>query len=1007
MRISFICFLLLAVFLVSSFVPAVCAAGLYDRNLPVERRLTYTPDGTAFVCVNGTNMFSRAIYAGHDDWRLETSDRPVFATWRKGAQRSIRFFVNTGNAVVWLDSADYCEARYDGGRRCYSLRDRRWKNGELRLCVVGVADTAAAVFRISSIDMPAGATVSAVVCNVKGKRFRRNGDIGTVDNPSENFRPRCGEQPLQTVTHRLRNHTDTYFLVSGETVSADADRLPMLYAMAEYTRRKMAGSVTVTTPDAFLNTLGAALTFAADGAWNGQVWLHGAVGWRVTLPGWRGAYAGDYLGMPGRQRSHFEAYAASQVTGVPVTLPHLMDTANNLARGAYRWGTPVYSNGYICRNPGNNRQFHHYDMNLIFVDELLTHFQFDADTAFMRRMWPLIKSHLEWEKRTFDPDGDHLYDAYCCIWASDALQYESGAVTHSSAYNYRANRLAARVAEIIGEDGEPYRREAESILRAMNGRLWIDDKGHWAEYQDFLGLRRRHDAAALWSVYTPVDCGACSPRQAWRATRYVDRVIPHLYFRAGGKTYETLSTTNWMPYEWSINNVAMAEVLHTALAYWKAGRPAEALRLFKGTVMDFMYCGSSPGNFGQTSSLDVNAGEAYRDFADVTGIASRAVIEGLFGITPEALSGQCIIRPGFPADWDSASIHTPYLDYSFRRNKQGMEEYHVSQHFSKPLKIIIRQNMSGGGWRDTVLGTDSVMNAVLSPAVFKDIAADDSFLSYSDSISSAECLFVKKGFAGTSGTDLGNVRMERCRTVDMRKQFNACVTDIFKNKYLSPRSPYTTLALPVQGIGDWCSTKKTFCVSDSALRRLAAEGPVVISGIPFRSPATGRNTAFVSLWDNYPDSITVPLTGNGRCLYLLMAGSTNAMQSRFENGRLTVRYADGGTVCLPLVNPYNWCPIEQDYDWRSPAFTVHGPRPLRFCLKTGMVSRSPARDRYVDTDEIPAAGPDARENILSIDGGAAVVLRMPIDDCRSLSSITVTATANDVVIGLMAVTVMK
>lgn len=132
----------------------------------------------------------------------------------------------------------------------------------------------------------------------------------------------------------------------------------------------------------------------------------------------------------------------------------------------------------------------------------------------------------------------------------------------------------------------------------------------------------------------------------------------------------------------------MAEVLHTALAYWKAGRPAEALRLFKGTVMDFMYCGSSPGNFGQTSSLDVNAGEAYRDFADVTGIASRAVIEGLFGITPEALSGQCIIRPGFPADWDSASIHTPYLDYSFRRNKQGMEEYHVSQHFSKPLKII-------------------------------------------------------------------------------------------------------------------------------------------------------------------------------------------------------------------------------------------------------------------------------------------------------------------------------
>ncbi len=32
-------------------------------------------------------------------------------------------------------------------------------------------------------------------------------------------------------------------------------------------------------------------------------------------------------------------------------------------------------------------------------------------------------------KNTWDSDNDGLYDAYCCIWASDALQYNSGAVT--------------------------------------------------------------------------------------------------------------------------------------------------------------------------------------------------------------------------------------------------------------------------------------------------------------------------------------------------------------------------------------------------------------------------------------------------------------------------------------------------------------------------------------------------------------------------------------------------
>ncbi len=55
--------------------------------------------------------------------------------------------------------------------------------------------------------------------------------------------------------------------------------------------------------------------------------------------------------------------------------------------------------------------------------------------------------HLAWEKLNYDPDNDGLYDAYACIWASDALYYNSGAVTHSTAYNYRANRLAALIAE--------------------------------------------------------------------------------------------------------------------------------------------------------------------------------------------------------------------------------------------------------------------------------------------------------------------------------------------------------------------------------------------------------------------------------------------------------------------------------------------------------------------------------------------------------------------------------
>lgn len=127
----------------------------------------------------------------------------------------------------------------------------------------------------------------------------------------------------------------------------------------------------------------------------------------------------------------------------------------------------------------------------------------------------------------------------------------------------------------------------------------------------------------------------------------------------------TLSTTDWLPYDWSINNVAAEEVMHMALAYFQAGRSEEGFSLVKANIMDQAYLGDSPGNFGQISYYDKARGELYRDFSDNTGISARTFIQGLYGIVPDALHGRCILRPGFPAEWKHASISTPYFKYSF------------------------------------------------------------------------------------------------------------------------------------------------------------------------------------------------------------------------------------------------------------------------------------------------------------------------------------------------------
>lgn len=67
--------------------------------------------------------------------------------------------------------------------------------------------------------------------------------------------------------------------------------------------------------------------------------------------------------------------------------------------------------------------------------------------------------------------------------------------------------------------------------------------------------------------------------------------------------------------------------MHTALAYWQAGRPEEAYNLMKSVAKDNMYLGASPLNFGQISHYDAARGECYRDFADPIGVWSRALTE--------------------------------------------------------------------------------------------------------------------------------------------------------------------------------------------------------------------------------------------------------------------------------------------------------------------------------------------------------------------------------------------
>jgi hypothetical protein len=188
-------------------------------------------------------------------------------------------------------------------------------------------------------------------------------------------------------------------------------------------------------------------------------------------------------------------------------------------------------------------------------------------------------------------------------------------------------------------------------------------------------------------------------------------------------------------------------------------------------------------------------------------------------------------------------------------------------------------------------------------------------------------------------------------------------------------------------------------IDDIGLMNKRKNGKVHFLGIPFLIDKTDKNIVFASQWDNYPDSVEIPLTGKGKKIYFLMAGSTNPMQSQIVNGTITVQYTDGSTSELDLKNPTNWWPIEQDLFDDDFAFEIPDDKiPYRVKLKTGELYRGGTLRKYSSIK-----GFTDRQ----VDGGAATILDLPIDENKELKSIKLTAVSNDVVIGMMSATVLK
>ena len=251
----------------------------------IERTLNYRPEGRDFVCVNGSNEYTRALYGGYTEYRIETSDRPIFAVFKKRGHRNVRFrAIYRGNEYA-LEATDWCEARYSDASRRYVVKHNAWGDAAIYINVVALADTEGAVwqFRAEGFDEPL--KLKAMVCNIANTKIRRNGDMGA--DPPGCFGPAAGDAGLAAT--EWDGSGESYFTMEGSEIgTVGQDVAAKLFNATVERNKALASRIEFNTPDPFINTLGGALVIAADGDWDGKTWLHGCVGWRMPLAGTTG-----------------------------------------------------------------------------------------------------------------------------------------------------------------------------------------------------------------------------------------------------------------------------------------------------------------------------------------------------------------------------------------------------------------------------------------------------------------------------------------------------------------------------------------------------------------------------------------------------------------------------------------------------------------------------------------------------------------------------------------------
>jgi hypothetical protein len=874
-------------------------------------------------------------------------------------------------------------------------------------------------------------------------------DASACSNPAALPKTPADKLPMVCGAIDLKAGEDEVFwAIEVASVQADAEALPIASPARAFQDAtaylESIERVQVDTPDPRLDAAVAAACHAIDAACDRDpfVFCHGCMSFHIHFLGWRVICGSTALGWHDRVKGNAAYYAAAQVKQDPARTRPQPDANKRYCHEGPQ--SRFYGRGHI------ETPYRMYNTQSQFFDQTIRDWRWTADRELESILRSALELHLEWARECFDPDDDGLYESYINTLPTDSVWYNGGGSVEESAYAYSGHLAAMDMARRAGDAAtvERHKARAEKIRRALTDSLWLKDRGYFGLYLEQGGLHRVHSNAWVYSEFLPIDAEMTTPEQALQALYYTEWGLERIHLPFGGQLCQP---SNWVPSKWSVRDMFGGDMWHLALAYFETGLADEGWDLLLGAMLETAYAGAVPGGFSH-----IGAGT---DFADCKDMFARAVVEGLFGYDPDYPNGVVHLRPMFPSAWPKASIRTP--DYAFDYLQDGnVDRYKLT--LTREADVDFRLPICAEKVRRITLDGREVpwmaeagfgctwvrlrVGATKTAGIAIELAGrlrHGAAVSIEGQVGDIVHLAAPRGrivrwrdFHGAIGdarADGPRIHARLARKpghhlvlaevqvgessqwqlfklhvtdpkgeadltarqpreaprdttwecLDLAPQFNGDVRAIFKQRYLSPRPQTCSVRLGLDGYSAWTFSywgDQPPAIDLGNLPKLA-EGPgrfMTPQNVPFVQLPEGRNIAFTSLWDNWPQSVSVPVGRQADVVWLLVCGSTNPMQSHIANAAVRFHYADGQIESLELVPPVNFWSLCRwggvDYSYMLDAFCLP-PRP----------------------PPTVQLGNDCR----------AMVLSWRLRPGVKLDSLTLETLSQDVVIGLMGVSLMN